>query len=306
VIRKIRAVGRDPVVVLGHDFWVSQYNASPSVVGSKVSLNGVDFTIIGVAPRHFTGIDQFIRPAMFIPLAMSPHLGNVNNLERRDVRWLIVKGRLKPGVSVGQAQADVAAVAAQLQQMYPQTDRAQRFAVQTELQLRNTQSPPNSALVLMLGLLSLCVLTVACANVTGLLLSRSRARSREIAIRLAIGAGRGSLIRQLFLENLLLALTGGLLGIAVAYGGARFFSASLSLPTCPLFSRLASITEYCFSQSPLRWRARFYSGLLPPSRPHGRIWYRLSKQPAPIYPEGLVYGAVISSWLGKWRFLWCC
>jgi macrolide transport system ATP-binding/permease protein len=225
-----KAIGRDPIVVLGHDFWVAQFGANPSVLGSKLRLNGIDFTIIGVAPQSFTGIDQFLRPALFVPLAMSPRTGQDNGLTRRDLRWLIVKGRLKPGVDVAQAQADLNAIASQLQKMYPQSNRNQRIAVQTELQLRAAQSPPNTALVAMLVLLSLCVLLVACANVAGLLLSRSRARSREIAIRLAIGAGRGSLIRQLLLENLLLALLGGLAGVAIAYAGARYFS-GLPIPS---------------------------------------------------------------------------
>jgi macrolide transport system ATP-binding/permease protein len=225
-----QAVGRDPVVVLGHTFWVSQFGANPSVLGSKIRLNGVEFTITGVAPERFTGLDQYFRPALFVPLAMSPRLGQENNLNRRDVRWLTVKGRLKSGVSLSQAQADLSAIASQLQQMYPKSNRNQRITTQTEFQLRAQQSPPNAALVLMLVLLALCVLVVACANVAGLLLSRARARSREIAVRLAIGAGRGSLIRQLLLENLLLALAGGLAGIAVAYAGAKFFN-QIPIPT---------------------------------------------------------------------------
>jgi macrolide transport system ATP-binding/permease protein len=225
-----QAVGRDSVVVLGHDFWVSHFGGSPSAVGSKIRLNGIEFTIVGVAPERFTGIDQFLRPALFVPLAMSPRTAQDNNLTRRDVRWLIVKGRLMPGVSVNQAQADLAAIASELQKAFPQSNRNQRVAVQTELQLRAEQSPPNTALVAMLVLLSLCVLLVACANVAGLLLSRARARSREIAVRLAIGARRGSLIRQLLIENLLLALMGGVAGVAVAYGGAKFFS-GLPIPS---------------------------------------------------------------------------
>jgi len=225
-----QAVGRDPVVVLGHDFWVSQFGANPGVLGSKIRLNGIDLTVIGVAPEHFTGIDVFIRPALFVPLAMSPSLTGTNNLTKRDVRWLDIKGRLRPGVTLAQSNTDVDAIVAQLQRTFPDTNRNQHLVVQTELHFRFVQNPPNAALVIMLGLLALCVLAVACANVAGLLLSRASGRTREIAIRLAIGAGRGSLIRQLLLENLLLAIGGGLAGIVIAYGGARFFG-NVPIPT---------------------------------------------------------------------------
>ncbi len=224
------APGRDAVVVLGHDFWVSQFDGKPSVLGSKIRLNGADFTIIGVAPKQFTGIDGILRPTLFIPIAMSARVGTSDDLHNRDARWLMVKGRLKSGATVAQAQADLSAIEAQLQKTYPQTNRDQKVSVQTELQMRVQQNPPNTALLAMLGLLAACVLVVACANVAGLLLSRSRARSREIAIRLAIGANRTSLVRQLLVENLLLALGGGCAGIVVAYAGAKYF-AGLPIPT---------------------------------------------------------------------------
>ena len=219
-----KAEGRDAVCVLGHDFWVSQFGANPSAVGSHIRLNGVEFTVIGVAPEKFTGIDSFLRPTIFVPLAMTPRLGQGNNLHKREVRFLFVKGRLKPGVSLDQAQADVATISKELQATYPQSNRDQKLKVETELQLRTEQSPPNVAMIGMLAVLGLCVLAVACANVAGLLLSRARARAREIGIRLAVGAGRWSLVRQLLFENLLVAIAGGLGGIAVAYGAAQFFN----------------------------------------------------------------------------------
>jgi len=225
-----QAVGRDPVVVLGHDFWESQFAASPAAIGSKIRLNGIPCTIVGVAPQQFTSIDQFLKPSLFVPLAMSPLLGQPNSLEGRDVRWLTVKGRLLPGLGIPQAQADLTALATRLEQMYPQSNRNQHVEVQTELQLRVKQSPPNAALAVMMFLLALCVLLVACANVTGLLLSRARARSREMAVRLAIGAGRGALVRQLFLENVLIAIVGGLSGIAVAFAITSFFN-GIPIPT---------------------------------------------------------------------------
>ncbi|MGA2325645.1 MAG: ABC transporter permease [Bryobacteraceae bacterium] len=225
-----QAEGRDPVVVLSHGFWTGEFGGSPSVLGSRIRLNGIEFEVIGAAPEHFTSIDQFMRPALYVPLAMWPRMGQQNNLHRRDVRWLAVRGRLRPGASVDQAQADIGVIAAELQKMYPQSNRDQRTRVETEVQRRVEEAPPNAVLVGMLGLLALCVLLVACANVAGLLLSRARARSREIAVRLAIGAGRGALVRQLLLENLLVAVAGGLGGVAVADAGAELFR-HLPMPT---------------------------------------------------------------------------
>lgn len=218
-----QAEGRDAVVVLGHDFWMSQFGGSPSVIDSQIRLNGIDFSVIGVAPEQFTGIDTMLRPTLFVPFAMSPRMGEANHLHDRDLGWLCVKGRLKPGVGVEQAQADIAALSAGLLKLHRQVSRDQRLVVETELQLRLAQGPEVTAMVAMLGTLGICVLLVACANVAGLLLSRARARSREIAVRLAIGAGRGALVRQLLLENLLVAVAGGVGGVFVADAFAEFW-----------------------------------------------------------------------------------
>lgn len=222
--------GRDAVVVLSHDLWVSQFGADPSAIGKKLRLNGTEFTILGVAPEHFTGVDQYFKPALFVPIAMAPRLGEKDALEKRDNRWLTVKGRLKPGVTIAQAQADLLSIASALERAYPNTNRNQKARVESELQLRIEQDPTDSQLVAMLMTLAICLLLVACANVAGLLLSRSRARSREIAVRLAIGAGRARLIEQLLVESLMIALLGGALGVVIAYGAVQFFN-QIPLPT---------------------------------------------------------------------------
>jgi macrolide transport system ATP-binding/permease protein len=223
------APAKNAVVVLSHDLWESDFNGNPAVAGRTVWLNGTEFTIIGVAPETFKGLSQ-LKPALYVPLAMSASLGGTNNLEKRDVGWLDVKGRLKSTMGIAQARADVDSIASALRSMYPKSDQNLKLKVETEFQLRAERSPPDTALIVMLSVLAACVLLVACANVTGLLLSRSTMRVREIALRLAVGASRSSLIRQLMLENLLLALAGGAVGLVVAMGAVAFFN-TLPMPT---------------------------------------------------------------------------
>jgi predicted permease len=225
--------GRDAILVLGHDFWENELGADRSLIGRKVRLNGIEFTVIGVAPERFTGLDQYFRPAMFVPLAMAPRLAanpESNLLERRNDRGLSVKGRLKPGTSIAQAQAELEAIAKGLERAYPDTNRDRSVAISTELQARIRDSPSDAALVAMLMTLAGLVLLVACANVANLMLSRARARTREIAIRLAIGAGRLRLIRQLLAESLAIALAAGLVSLLFAYAGAAFLG-RIRIPT---------------------------------------------------------------------------
>lgn len=225
-----QAIGRDAVVVLGHDFWLTQFNANASAIGSKIRLNGVECRIVGVVPQRFTGVNELINPSLYVPIAMLPRLEADNPLERRDQRRFTVKGRLRPGATFAQAKADLSAIASRLEQLYPKTNRGRNVQILGEVELRVKQSPPNAVMAIMMLVLALCVLAVACANVAGLLLSRARARSREMAVRLAIGAGRGPLVRQLLLENLLLAVGGSLAGLLLADWMIGFFN-SIPIPT---------------------------------------------------------------------------
>jgi predicted permease len=216
--------GRDAVVVLSHDMWLNDFSSSRSVIGQTLRLNGTDLTIVGVAPERFTGVDQFFRPAFFVPIAMSSQIAREDRLEDRGSRWLSVKGRLRRGLTTARAESDLKVIAHTLTQIYPTTNRDQTARVETEFQLRVEQDPPDAQLVAMLMILAGCVLLVACANVAGLQLSRSRARSREVAVRLAIGAKGRQLIGQLLLESLLVALAGGAVGAAVAYLATKFLN----------------------------------------------------------------------------------
>ena len=222
-----QAAGRDAVVVLSHDLWQTEFGGCRDVVGQTIFLNGIDFTVIGVAPEKFTGPYVLLRSALYAPIAMGPRLaGDASQrlLEDRGSRSLFVYGRLKPGVSLAQAAAETNGIGQQLTQAYPQTNKTCSLVAGTDLQARFRSNAFNATILGFLLLLALVVLLIACANVMNLLLSRARARSREIAVRIAIGAGRGRLIRQLLTESVVIALLGGVLGLVVAQVGVDLFS----------------------------------------------------------------------------------
>jgi predicted permease len=219
--------GRDAVVVLSHDLWKTEFGGRPDVIGQTIFLNGIDFTVIGVAPEDFTGPYVLLRAALYAPIAMGPRLAGDSSqrlLEDRGLRNLFVYGRLKPGISLGQAVAETRVIGQQLAQAYPQSNRTCSLVAGTDLQARFRSNAFNATIIGFLLALAVVVLLIACANVMNLLLSRARARSREIAVRVAIGAGRFRLIRQLLTESLVIAVLGGALGMFVAQVGVDLLS----------------------------------------------------------------------------------
>ncbi|MGD0425402.1 MAG: ABC transporter permease [Candidatus Acidiferrales bacterium] len=217
--------GRNAVVVLGPDFWRHEFAADPAVVGRTIRLNGTPFTVIGVAPDSFPGLLVFGHPDLYVPLAMA-HVFSTNIdknfFEDRDDRELNVKARLKPDASLQDARNELALLAKGFERDYPKVTRSRGAAVYTQFQTR-TAEDQNWKFGVVFAILGLAVLLVACTNVAGLLLSRARERAREIAVRLALGAGRLRLIRLLLTESLILAILGGVAGIAIGYGVIEWF-----------------------------------------------------------------------------------
>src|SRR3984893_17196149 len=223
--------GRNAVAVLGPDFWKHEFASDPGVLGRTIRLNGTDLTVIGVAPETFPGMLVFGHPDSYMPLAMARVFSTnlqKNFFEDRDDRELSVKARLKPGTTLQQARNELAVLAQNFESEYPKVNRSRGAAVYTQFETR-TREDLNWKFGVIFVILALAVLLVACTNVAGLLLSRARARTREIAVRLAIGAGRFRLIRLLLTESLILASLGGLVGIVIGYGVVEWFHSKDSI-----------------------------------------------------------------------------
>jgi predicted permease len=220
-----RVPGRDAVVVLGPDFWKHEFADDPSVLGRTILLNGARFTIIGVALETFPGMLTFGHPDFYMPLAMAPVFSTnlqKNFFEDRDDRELRIKARLKPGTTLEQARNEITVLAKNFEGEYPSVSRSRGATVYTQFQARTIEDS-NWKFGVIFVILALAVMLVACTNVAGLLLSRARTRAREIAVRLALGAGRFRLIRLLLTESLVLAVLGGIGGIAIGYGIVEWF-----------------------------------------------------------------------------------
>jgi putative ABC transport system permease protein len=225
--------GRDAVVVLSHRVWQGQFAGDRSILGRHIYLANLPFTVVGIAPHDFVGLEQFVQPDFYVPLMMWDQVlpdPRFHPLESIDARALTIKGRLARGADVATAQADLSLAANALARRYPDTNRNRDFVVRTELQMRAALIPPVAMLIALLTTLAAAVLFVACANMAGLLASRGPARAREMALRAAIGAGRSGLVRQLMTESFLLALGGGILGVAVGYASMRAFR-QVQIPT---------------------------------------------------------------------------
>jgi predicted permease len=218
-----------PAAVISHRYWERQLNSDPSIVGKTLIINGTNFTIVGITPPEFFGERVRKPPDFWLPLAFQPQIElRKSFLDDPQAYWLMILGRLKPGVSMGQAQASVNL---QLQQFLTEqagsqlTDERRRGIQNTYAGLvegkggisglRRFYSKPLQMLMAIVGM----VLLIACANVGSLLLSRAASRKSEISLRMALGATRSRIIRQLLTESMLLALFGGVCGVLLAQWG---------------------------------------------------------------------------------------
>ncbi len=238
--------GAEPAAVVSHRYWEQKLNSDASVVGKPFIINGTTFTIVGVMPREFFGERVRRPPDFWLPLSFQPQIElRESFLEEQQAYWLTLIGRLKPGVSMAQAQSSVTH---QVRQFWTEFAGSQitddrRLAIQNshvELVdgsggisgLRRLYSTPLRMLMVIVGI----VLLIACANVGSLLLSRAAARKAEISLRMALGATRWRIVRQLLTESLLLAIIGGVSGVLLAQWGVTVL-VNLVAPESPLDTR---------------------------------------------------------------------
>ena len=243
--------GRDPVVVLGRDFWNRELRRDRSIVGKTIRLNGTVFTVIGVAPESFPGLALFGRPDFYVPFAMARIFSTTPDkdfFQDRDARDLTVRARLRPGIAIQPARNELAAITRDFAREHPQLNRDRGGMVRTQFQMRTRGDDINWKFGVVFAVLAFTVLLVACTNAASLLLSRAGTRTREIAVRLALGAGRSRLVRMLLAESLLLAAMGGAAGVGVGYVGIKLlqrFSIPSTIPVIVPFQMDLRILAAC-------------------------------------------------------------
>jgi putative ABC transport system permease protein len=220
------APGHDGVVILSDGLWRRNYAADRSVIGRSIVLNQRPYTVVGVMPRDFEPTDS--HEELWLPIAFTP-----DRIAQHDEHYLTVVARLKPGVTLLAASRELDAISTQLQAEFPRTNKERGSVVRPLADTIIGDYRPR--LFVLLGAVS-CVLLIACGNVANLLLARGAARSRELAIRTAIGAGRGRIVRQLLTESLVLSLVATLAGLAMAWAGIHLLVGAAP----PSIPRLAS------------------------------------------------------------------
>jgi predicted permease len=223
-----------PYVVLSYAYWHSRFNHDPAVIGRAVQINKHPYTVLGVAPADFRGTELFFAPDLWAPLVDLPQLGGWDPIENRGSHFTWVIGHLKPGVTPAAAAADLNTIAVSLAKSYPKEDDGLKFTLSRPGLVGDTLGRPARAFMAGLMLLAGLILLAACANLGSLFAARTADRSREIAVRVALGSSRRLILRQLFTEAVLVSVAGGVFGMAGAVAILRVLSTWRPIPGIPI------------------------------------------------------------------------
>jgi predicted permease len=223
-----------PYVVLSYAYWHGHFHGDPGIVGRVAQINKHPLTIIGVAPPAFRGTELFFAPAMWIPMVEQPTVQGVSSLLYRGDHSALVVGRLKPGVTPAQATTDMNTIGAWLSKTYPGDDDGVKFTLARPGLMGDMLGGPARAFLAGLMLLAGLILLAACANLGSLFAARAADRAKETALRLALGSRRGTILRQMLTEAVLVSLAGGTLGLAGGVVLLHLMSAWQPIPNIPI------------------------------------------------------------------------
>jgi predicted permease len=225
--------GKVPVMVISYSLWNRMFARNPDVIGKQVQLSGQSFTIIGVTPESFAGADIWFRPEIYLPMMMTAAVSpeGSDTLTHRSYRGCTLLGRLKPGVTIAQAQAEMNIIMSGLEREYPDSNKDTVAIIRKEMSRRLESGTATLARILM-GLVVL-VLMIACANVASLMMAKAASRIRETSTQLALGASRGALVRQFLTESAVLSLLGGGSGVLLAAACIKGFASLVPYSVSP-------------------------------------------------------------------------
>jgi len=235
-----------PYIVLSHGFWVSHFDSDSRIIGATVRINKHPFTVIGIAPSVFHGTDVFIWPDFWMPMVDSPDAEGTDFLSKRGSHNIWILGKLKPGVSPQQATDNLNAIARELARLYPATDDGLSARLVKPGLMGDMIGDPARSYIAGIMVLALLVLLAACANLASLFAARTADRSRELAIRLAIGSSRWYVLRQLLAEAVLISLLGGVLGTIFSTALLRALTRWQPFPQFPIHVAVSpDVKVYC-------------------------------------------------------------
>ena len=219
-----------PAIVLGYRLWQRQFAGDAGIVGKVIDVSGHPYTVVGVARAGFRGLEQVLDPQFWVPLGDLPDLiVNAPPADSRSMQWMHIAARLKPGVTQQQAMQELDVIAGRFAKAYPATDKDNGFHISPVGSIPERDKTMLEMFLLGISVVALLVLVIACANVANLLLAYGAQRQREMAVRLALGATRAQLLRQILLESVLLALGGGVVGMLLSLW-ATYGLSSFKLP----------------------------------------------------------------------------